>query len=155
VARAAEAATTLALLAIGAGAAAIATTYPPQARLIPLIIGLAAVAVALIQLLGQAIPVLRPLAGRPAEADGERTLIRDRRHVVRSLVIVGALAGLFALVAAVGIVIGTPLFVFLTFALLARVHLALAAAAGAAALGITYGVFVALMELPWAGGLLG
>ncbi|MEQ8965612.1 MAG: tripartite tricarboxylate transporter TctB family protein [Azospirillaceae bacterium] len=152
--RAADIATTLALLALGLAAVAIASGYPPGARLVPTIVGAGLVAVAALQLVARGVQALRPLVAERDEA-GAADRPTGVREWARAGAAIAAVAGLFALVALGGIVFGITAFVPIALRALGRPGPVFLAVATAVAFAVAYGVFVGLMELPLAGGLLG
>lgn len=129
----------LVMLAILGGMVFMAAGYPPEARLLPLVIGVPAVVMTLVQLGVELRKSVRPpTAGGEAAADG-----RVRREAAMALYL-GGLVGALLLV---GFLIAAPLFVaaFLRF----REHEGWPVVAGAAAatLAVLFVVFDVLLGL--------
>lgn len=146
--------TSLAFAAVGLGALWVAAGYPPEARLIPSVVASAIVVVAAIQLGARVWAPLRPLANEDpavAHADAPADVAQWRRAGAAAL----SVLALLGLVGLGGIVVGVTLYIPLALAIHARKP-PLALLAGALlAFGLSYGMFVALMELPLLGGWLG
>ncbi len=144
--------TSLAFAALGLGALWVAAGYPPEARLIPSVVASAIVVVAALQLGARVWVPLRPLAGEDsAHADAPADAAQWRRAGTAAL----SVLALLALVGLAGIVVGLTLYIPLALAVHARKS-PLALLAGALlAFGLSYVMFVALMELPLLGGWLG
>jgi hypothetical protein len=146
--------TSVVFAALGLGALWVAAGYPPEARLIPSVVASAIVVVAALQLGARVWAPLRPLASEdPKVAYGEapKDLAQWRRAGAAAL----SVLVLLALVGLAGIVIGLTVYVPVALAVHARKP-PLALLAGALlAFGLSYGMFVALMELPFLGGWLG
>jgi len=145
--------TSLAFLAVGLITIYVAAGYPPEARLIPVVVAAAIVVVSAIQLAASVVHALRPLVSEDplvAFADAPS----DRRQWTRAGVAALSVVGLFGLVYFVGIVIGITVYLLVAFWVLARQRTLVIIAATIVAFILTYGMFVGLMELPLLGGIL-
>jgi hypothetical protein len=145
--------TSIAFAALGLCTLWVAAGYPPEARLIPSVVASAIVVVAALQLGARVWAPLRPLGSedpKVAHADAPLDAAQWQRAGAAAL----SVLALLALVGLAGIVVGLTLYIPLALAVHARKR-PLALLAGALlAFGLSYGMFVALMELPLLGGWL-
>jgi hypothetical protein len=128
-----QALTALLIAGIGVGMVVIGMGYPPAARLIPFIAGIAMTLLALLQ----AVLILRtPLGsaeGPDAEGDmGGLDMVTDRRLLMRCITIMGASALILPLIILLGYAIATTVYVVLCLLFIARMKLLSVAAIGAA-----------------------
>ena len=151
--KAADTLTGLAFVFVGLVAIHVSSGYPPEARLIPIVVASCIVVVAVLQLAARLFTALQPLANedpRLAFADAPT----DPRGWTRSGFAVLSVLALFALVAFLGIVIGLAVYVPLALWVHARQRLHVLLLAALLTFGLVYGVFVGLMELPLVGGVV-
>jgi Tripartite tricarboxylate transporter TctB family len=136
-----RATTSAVMLAIFAGMVAIASTYPPQARFMPYVVGIPGILLCAIQL------ILDLRESRRAAPAGESPVRRE-------LFMFGWLLAFLAGIVLFGFVYATPilLFAFLRYAASERTRVALTGAA--AGFALIYLVFVVLLEIPLHDGLI-
>lgn len=128
------------MLSVFAGMVGLALTYPPQARFLPLVIGVPGLVLCLTQF-------ALDLFGR-REPAAEREKHRSGPDVIRREVMMfGWLAGFFAVVLLFGFLIGTPILLFAYLRLGERESTVLSLIAAGAGLAVIYGVFVELLAL--------
>ncbi len=132
-------------LVFAGGYCAVASTYPPGGRMVPLTIGLIALALAFLQFGGNVCSAIRPLTHGSAN---------DEPRIVRSEVIaagwaVALLAGLFL----IGAVAATAVFFFTYFGAHGRRWLLAIGSAVAMAL-VTWGVFGQIIGLDLPSGII-
>ena len=150
----ADVVTSLVLAAVGLAALWVASGYPPEARLIPSVVASAIVVIAALQLGARVWAPLRPLAAEdPKVAYGDAPTDAAQWRRAGSAVL--SVLALFLLVGLAGIVPGLTIYVPLALAVHARKGPLALLAAALLTFGLSYGMFVALMELPLLGGWLG
>jgi hypothetical protein len=129
--------TSAVMLLIVAGMTGMAFTFPPQAQLMPLLVGTPACVMALVQLIRDLRPAAPGSEGSPADRE-------ERRREAKMFL---WLAVFFTAVITFGFIWATPvlIFAFLRFGERESWHVAIIGAIGAWL--ILYGVFVQLLEL--------
>jgi hypothetical protein len=150
----ADVVTSIIFATMGLGALWVAAGYPPEARLIPSVVASAIVVIAALQLGARVWSPLRPLAAedpKVAYGDAPTDAAQWRRAGAAAL----SVLALFVLVGLAGIVIGLTLYIPLALAFHARKPPLALLAGELLTFGLSYGMFVALMELPILGGWLG
>lgn len=126
---------------------AVAAGYPPDGRLVPLTVGVIALALGLVHFSGQFIAILRPFTHTDSMEEPQAPI--ERSELIAALWAAGLLAGIFL----IGAVAAIFLFFVLYFGLRAgRWQLGLISAVVMAA--ITWGLFGQLIELELPAGVL-
>ena len=126
---------------------AIALSYPPDGRMVPLTIGVVALAVSLLHFSGNFIRVMRPLTH--GQEDGERVATIERSEVIAGLWAAGLLAGIFLF----GAVVAVFLFFLAYFGVLKRRWM-LGLVSAVLMTGLTWGLFGQLIGLPLPVGII-
>ena len=131
----------------------VARGYEGGAQTVPTVVGGVALVIALVQLLGPRVAVLRPLLGSIDFDDGEEVL-QDRRVRRRLLVISASLLFIPVLVALVGIVAAVPIYVAFALAVIGRQSLPVVAGCTVGMALVVYGLLVVLISFPIDSGYL-
>lgn len=136
----------LAMLAIFAGMVLVAWGYPPETRLLPLVIGIPGIALCSLQLVNDLLAARRAARARPTVAP----IAKLRREAALLLWFLGFLAAVLAF----GFLFATPVMAFLFLYFDQREPLRLSATLAFSGLLVVYGVFEVLLELILFRGLL-
>lgn len=131
----------------------VARGYEGGAQTVPTVVGGVALVIALVQLLGPRVAVLRPLLGSIDFDDGEEVL-QDRRVRRRLLVISASLLLIPVLIALVGIVVAVPIYVAFALAVIGRQSLPVVAGLTVGMALVVYGLLVVLISFPIDSGYL-
>ncbi|MFQ6017744.1 MAG: tripartite tricarboxylate transporter TctB family protein [Kiloniellaceae bacterium] len=137
----------LVMLAIFAGMVLVAAGYPPEARLLPFVIGIPGVVLCLVQLVSE---ILAAQKDRP-EAEhsaGQRVSLR------REVALIAWFVGLVLSILLFGFLVAAPLIVFAFLYFDQRESLRLSAAMALSGATVLYLVFEVLLELILFQGLL-
>jgi hypothetical protein len=145
---------------------ATAQSYPPDGRLIPTIIGGAALVIAIIQLAGNFIPVLRPFTHQKKEEDAKHS-IGDNTHAEKTqeshhskqkdkqqLIAIGWSIGFILVIYLIGFVFAVPLFFLVYFLTLKPRKWKLAIVSAIVMCALTWGLFGQLLSVHFPKGLL-
>lgn len=131
----------------------VARGYEGGAQTVPTVVGGVALVIAVVQLLGPRVAVLRPLLGSIDFDDGEEVL-QDRRVRRRLLVISASLLLIPVLIALVGIVVAVPIYVAFALAVIGRQSLPVVAGLTVGMALVVYGLLVVLISFPIDSGYL-
>jgi membrane protease YdiL (CAAX protease family) len=145
---------------------ATAQSYPPDGRLIPTIVGGAALVVAIIQLAGNFFPVLRPFTHLKKEEDAQHSS-GDPSHAAKTgessntrakdkqqLIAIGWSIGFILAIYLIGFVFAVPLF-FLAYFLTQKQRKWKTAIVSAVVMwALTWGLFEQLLSIHFPAGLL-
>ncbi len=129
----------LVMLAVLGGMVFMAAGYPPEARFLPFVIGIPAVALTLIQF---GVELRRAAAAAPAR-NADETGGRLRREAGMFLYLVGLMAAILLF----GFIIAPPLFVAVFLRLREKESWAVTLGGAAATLAMLYVMFETLLEL--------
>lgn len=137
---------------------AIAQSYPPDGRLIPSIVGGAALVVAIIQLAGNFFPVLRPFTHLKKEADTSDAKTEEptnsRAKDKQQLIAIGWSIGFILAIYLIGFVFAVPLF-FLAYFLTQKQRKWKTAIVSAVVMwALTWGLFEQLLSIHFPPGVL-
>ncbi len=130
-----------------------ARRYEGGAQTVPTVVAGVALVIALVQLVGDRIGVLRPLLGSVDLSDGQE-LMEDRSVRKRLAVISASLLLIPVLVVLVGLVVAVPLYVAFALAVIGRQPALVVAGCTAAIALIVYGLLVVLIAFPVNSGYL-
>jgi hypothetical protein len=143
----------LAVMIASAWAVLAATAWPWKAALFPLVIGIPLFLLAAAEFCVTAV-------GRSASTEGPAADIAPSRHVDRSVALrrtaatFGWLVGFAALIVAVGFTLAVPLFVLLYLRVQASERWPRSLALAGLAWALVHGLFVRVLNLPFAEGLV-
>lgn len=126
------------MFAIFAGMVSVASTYPEETRLLPLVIGIPGMVLCLIQV------VMDGMAAHRSRGD---TSLSPSPTTIREAVLLGWFLGFLLMVLCFGFLIAAPVMIFAFLYFDQRESLRLSAIMSAAGLVVLYGVFETLLEL--------
>jgi Tripartite tricarboxylate transporter TctB family len=133
----------LGILALAAAAVFTATDWPLKAKLFPLVIGIPLVALAFAETLFAVFSKEPSAEPSPPEGAARRTLVAW-----------GWMLGSFAAIVLIGFQLAVPAFVFLYLVVQGRERWLFSAIFAAAVWALFYGLFDALLHLPFPPGLI-
>jgi hypothetical protein len=128
----------LVMLAIFAAMVAVASTYPEETRLLPLVIGIPGIVLCLVQVVIDGIAAKRMRPG---------TALSPSPRVIREVVLLGWFLGFLLMVLLFGFLAAAPVMIFAFLYVDQREPLRLAAIMSAAGFAVLYLVFETLLEL--------
>ncbi len=128
----------LVMLAIFAAMVAVATTYPEETRLLPLVIGIPGIVLCLVQVMIDA------MAAQRARPD---TSLSPSPTAIREVVLLGWFLGFLLAMLCFGFLVAAPVMIFAFLYFDQREPLRLAAIMSAAGFAVLYLVFETLLEL--------
>ncbi len=144
---------TLAILLLVLTGVVTARGWPPQARLFPLVIGVAAAGMCAAQLFLDLFRVPVPGAGRVMDLEADRG-VPGRVIARRAADIFGWILGLLASIWLIGFLPSVPLFMLLYLALRAHAGWRLSLGYTALALAVLVGIFHYTLHIPWPQGVV-
>jgi hypothetical protein len=128
----------LIMLAIFAGMVAVASTYPEETRLLPLVIGIPGIVLCLVQVV---------IDGMAAKRVAPDTSLSPSPRVIREVVLLGWFLGFLLAVLCFGFLLAGPVMIFAFLYFDQREPLRLAAIMAASGFAVLYLVFETLLEL--------
>jgi hypothetical protein len=135
----------LVMLAIFVAMVAVASTYPEETRLLPLVIGIPGIVLCLVQVV---------IDGIAAQRTGADTALSPTPKAIREAVLLGWFLGFLLVVLFFGFLIAAPVMIFAFLYFDQRETLRLAAIMAAAGFAVLYFVFETLLELILFSGLV-
>ena len=135
----------LVMLAIFVSMVAVASTYPEETRLLPLVIGIPGIVLCLVQV---------AIDGMAAKRRRAEAALSPSSKAIREVVLLGWFLGFLLAVLCFGFLIAAPVMIFAFLYFDQHEPLRLAAIMAAAGLAVLYFVFETLLELILFNGLI-